>query len=332
MENQFKKFIPSIYLKNGKATRSLTDPTVVFGDPALLARTYADHDADGLLVFDQSLDEAEHRNALDVIGRICRQVGVPVIGAGHIDTPKDIEALLNAGCTMAAVNFSRQDNIELVKPACQRYGKGHIAACYRGVDAIEDNRALIDACVTEMILIDETQIAKALKIEGTPSILSMPDISLDKVLEFFSMGNVSGITGNAVNDNYRNLSDLKRLCRENGASVHYHAARYAWKDFRKDPQGLLPVVVQEDSTGEVLMVAYMNEEAYRMTVRTGRMTYWSRSRNELWIKGDTSGHFQYVKSLTGDCDMDTLLAKVDQIGAACHTGHHSCFFQTDQER
>ena len=92
------------------------------------------------------------------------------------------------------------------------------------------------------------------------------------------------------------------------------------------PDGLLPVVVQDNRSGEVLMVAYMNEEAYNATLQTGRMTYYSRSRKEFWLKGDTSGHYQYVRSLFIDCDQDTLLAKVDQIGAACHTGNHSCFF------
>lgn len=74
------------------------------------------------------------------------------------------------------------------------------------------------------------------------------------------------------------------------------------------------------------MMAYMNEEAYEQTLREGMMTYWSRSRQELWRKGDTSGHYQYVKSLDIDCDRDTILAKVEQIGAACHTGHRSCFY------
>ena len=78
---------------------------------------------------------------------------------------------------------------------------------------------------------------------------------------------------------------------------------------------------------QVLMVAYMNEEAFQNTLKTGKMTYWSRSRQELWLKGLTSGHFQYVKSLALDCDNDTILAKVDQIGAACHTGSRSCFFK-----
>ena len=74
------------------------------------------------------------------------------------------------------------------------------------------------------------------------------------------------------------------------------------------------------------MVAYMNEESYEQTISTGKMTYFSRSRNELWVKGKTSGHYQYVKSLTADCDMDTILARVSQVGAACHTGAKSCFF------
>jgi phosphoribosyl-ATP pyrophosphohydrolase/phosphoribosyl-AMP cyclohydrolase len=76
------------------------------------------------------------------------------------------------------------------------------------------------------------------------------------------------------------------------------------------------------------MVAYMNRESYEMTVRTGRMTYWSRSRSELWVKGLTSGHFQYVRELCIDCDNDTLLAKVMQVGAACHTGNRSCFYRS----
>ena len=74
------------------------------------------------------------------------------------------------------------------------------------------------------------------------------------------------------------------------------------------------------------MLAYMNEEAFLATIRSGKMTYYSRSRQELWMKGETSGHIQYVKSLTADCDYDTILAKVSQIGAACHTGRHSCFY------
>ena len=99
-----------------------------------------------------------------------------------------------------------------------------------------------------------------------------------------------------------------------------------WEELKLNSDGMLTVVVQDVATDEVLMVAYMNQEAYEKTLETGTMTYWSRSRNELWVKGLTSGHFQYVKELRIDCDRDTLLAKVEQTGAACHTGNHSCFY------
>lgn len=92
--------------------------------------------------------------------------------------------------------------------------------------------------------------------------------------------------------------------------------------------GLIPAVVQDFETGEVLMLAYMNEKAWHETLRTRKATYWSRSRNELWVKGNTSGHVQLVKEICVDCDGDTVLLKVEQLGgAACHTGYRSCFFR-----
>ncbi len=90
-------------------------------------------------------------------------------------------------------------------------------------------------------------------------------------------------------------------------------------------EGLVPAVVQQHDTGEVLMLAWMDDEALARTLETGRATYWSRSRREYWVKGDTSGHVQWVKEVRLDCDGDTLLLKVDQVGAACHTGDRTCF-------
>ena len=94
---------------------------------------------------------------------------------------------------------------------------------------------------------------------------------------------------------------------------------------RRNPDGLVAAVVRERSTGDVLMMAWMDDEALHRTLTTGRATYWSRSRGEYWIKGATSGHHQYVKAVSLDCDGDTLLVTVDQVGAACHTGTHTCF-------
>lgn len=89
---------------------------------------------------------------------------------------------------------------------------------------------------------------------------------------------------------------------------------------------LIPAVVQEASTGQVLMLAYMNKESLKRTLESGYTWFWSRSRQELWNKGATSGHLQKVVAMYSDCDNDTLLVQVEQTGAACHTGHHSCFY------
>jgi phosphoribosyl-AMP cyclohydrolase len=94
---------------------------------------------------------------------------------------------------------------------------------------------------------------------------------------------------------------------------------------KRSADGLLPAIAQQYDTGEVLMLGWMDDEALHRTLTTGRCTYWSRSRREYWVKGDTSGHFQWVKSVALDCDADTVLVKVDQVGAACHTGARTCF-------
>jgi phosphoribosyl-AMP cyclohydrolase len=94
---------------------------------------------------------------------------------------------------------------------------------------------------------------------------------------------------------------------------------------KRDAAGLVAAVVQQHDSGEVLMIGWMNDEALARTLSTGRVTFWSRSRQELWCKGDTSGHVQHVKAVALDCDGDALLVKVDQVGPACHTGARSCF-------
>lgn len=100
------------------------------------------------------------------------------------------------------------------------------------------------------------------------------------------------------------------------------------EDLKFDAQGLIPCVVQQYDTGEVLMVAWMNAESVALTLETGTTWFWSRSRQELWNKGATSGNTQQLRELLVDCDADTLLARVDSPGPACHTGNRTCFFRT----
>ena len=104
-------------------------------------------------------------------------------------------------------------------------------------------------------------------------------------------------------------------------------ARFDPKDLKFDKKGLVPAIIQDYKTNEVLMLAYMNAGSLKRTLKLGKTCFWSRSRKEYWVKGMTSGHYQFVKTVAYDCDMDALLIKVRQVGVACHTGNRSCFFR-----
>ncbi len=321
-----KKFIPCIYLYKEKAIASLNDGTVLDSDPVSLAVYYSNSGADELIVYDRSESDEEHEKALDVIRNICSKSEVPVIGAGNVKRMEDIKKLIYAGCSKACLNYSKAGNIELTKEVSEKFGIDKIAACVSDAAQITGAGTDISKYVCEMILVNARNIPDEIYSSPVPIIISVPEVSLDKIIEILRNDMVAGLSGKAVNDNIKDLQTIKLMCRNNGVNVDTFEAAFEWNDFKKNSDGLVPTVVQDYKTGEVLMVAYMNEASFNKTLETGMMTYFSRSRQELWLKGETSGHFQYVKSLTADCDMDTILAKVSQIGAACHTGAHSCFF------
>lgn len=322
----YKKFIPCIYLYKGNAVKGFTDGTIIDTNPSALAKFYGDNNADELIVYDMSDSDLEHEEALDIIKSICSEAEVPVIGAGNVKRMEDIKKLLYAGCKKAALNYSKPGNIELTAEVSKKFGKDKIVASVTEADSITRNENLIDAYIGEILLVKETCLKEAISVSRFPMIASVPEVSLDKLLELLSNDNICGISGFAINENAKELLTIKNLCQNNAIKVNTFEPAICWEDFKLNSDGHVTVVVQDYKTDEVLMVAYMNEEAYNMTLKTGKMTYYSRSRDELWVKGDTSGHYQYVKSLTADCDKDTILAKVSQIGAACHTGSHSCFF------
>lgn len=322
----YKKFIPCIYLYKGNAVKGFTDSTIIDTNPVALAKFYGDNNADELIVYDMSDSDLEHEEALDIIKSICSEAEIPVIGAGNVKRMEDIKKLLYAGCKKAALNYSKPGNIELTAEVSKKFGKDKIVASVTEAASITRNENLIDAYIGEILLVKETCLKEAISVSRFPMIASVPEVSLDKLLELLSNDNICGISGFAINENAKELLTIKNLCQNNAIKVNTFEPAICWEDFKLNSDGHVTVVVQDYKTDEVLMVAYMNEEAYNMTLKTGKMTYYSRSRNELWVKGDTSGHYQYVKSLTADCDKDTILAKVSQIGAACHTGSHSCFF------
>lgn len=324
--NTYKKFIPCIYLKDKKAVAGFQDETVVSEEPTELARLYGEYNADEIIIYDLSQEDTAHEEALDIIKAICERAQVPIIGAGNVKRMEDVKKLLYAGCTKAALNYSKEENIEITKEVSQKFGKGKILACIAKASEIESNAELLTEFVSEVILLGEKTIKQAMKISQLPLIVTLPEVSLDKIIELLSYPIIQGVTGPAINANVKELTDIKDLCAGNGVEVRTFEPQIKWEELKTNSEGLVPVIVQDYKTQEVLMLAYMNKAAYMHTLKSGRMTYYSRSRREQWIKGETSGHFQYVKEMKADCDKDTILAKVSQVGAACHTGNYSCFF------
>lgn len=319
-----KLIVPCIYLKDGRAVGGFEDETQVFGGDAVgLARKYGNSGADEILVFDLSCGDASHEEAVGVIKEICQAAEVPVIGAGNIRRMEDVKKLIYAGCQKTVLNFGKQENIELLGEVSKKFGREKMvpylpeASIYgRYAPDLEEYAGMIlcGRCTAD-------EIGAASKL---PVLMFCDE---GEVVGILNREDTAGVTGGCVSGIGQDLMALKIRCRDQGIPVNTFESKIAWSSFKLNSDGMIPVVVQDYQTDEVLMLAYMNEEAFNTTLATGKMTYWSRSRDELWTKGLTSGHVQYVKSLMLDCDNDTILAKVSQVGAACHTGNKSCFFQ-----
>ena len=322
-----KQLIPCLYLQAEKAVTGFGQRNL-FGDGNVetLAKFYGDNGADELLVFDFSSADAEHDRAIGKIRDICQASEIPVIAAGNIKRMEDVKKLIYAGCAKVVLNFSKKSNIELLEEVSRRFGKERMMISISDLKEFTENQELIETYADSVLALDtvENEIAQISQIS---IVLHTDESSQEKVLELLGETAVSGLCGAYVSSLENDLHTLKETCEKAGIPVNTYKSNIAWSDFKLNSDGMVPVIVQDYRTDEVLMLAYMNEESYQATCETGKMTYFSRSRQKLWCKGDTSGHYQYVKELSLDCDNDTILAKVHQVGAACHTGSYSCFFK-----
>lgn len=327
-----RKIIPCLYLLNGAAVKNLEDTIVIDADPIHLAKYYEENQADALMIYDMSDSDEAHEKALDTIKDICEALDIPVYGAGNVKRMEDIKKLLYAGCNKAALNYSKEGNIEITEEVSKKFGADKIIACVSSQEEVENNKELIKEYCDLVLMVKPLKVHEAAAACPVPMLVSVPELTLDKLIAVLQIENVCGITGEVATNNAAEIPALKGILEENGIAVCRVRARFTWEEFKLNSDGLLPVIVQDYKTDEVLMMAYMNKEAYEKTVSTGLMTYYSRSRKEQWVKGETSGHYQHVQSLTIDCDMDTMLAKVIQTGVACHTGNKTCFFQSVFEK
>ena len=318
------RIIPSIYLYNGNVVDKETKEIVGDGDAVELATFYNNRGADELLVFDLSSSDSEHDANIGTMIKIQDAVDIQMIVGGNVKRLEDVKKYIYTGAKKAILDMSKDANVEIVKEASERFGSDKIAVMlnkdydfskikqlkYDGVSLI-----IADSCANECIGL------------GIKVLAFNCNFTFNDMVEFGKQDKVYGISDNSFAGDFDFLN-FKAQLKEEGVNTIVFESAMSFDQFKKNSDGMIPVVVQDYKTDKVLMVAYMNEEAFNLTIKTGKMTYFSRSRNEIWVKGVTSGHFQYVKELSMDCDLDTMLAKVYQEGVPCHTGADTCFFNT----
>ncbi len=324
----YKKLIPCIFIKNGKAVKWFDSTEVVTDDAVELAKMYNDNGADELLVFDLSESDEEHEESIDLIKKINRVIHIPMMAGGNIKRFEDTKKILYAGAKRVVLNFSKPTGASVLEEASKRFGKEKIIVSLEDFDTLYKHKQAIEEYASEIMFMHTPDLNSVVDIATVPCVIFTDVMEESEVLRLLKCSGINGVSGKFISEKEFAFNAFKEKCVREDIKMTSLESTMDFSEFKLNQDGLLPVIAQDYKTGEVLMLAYMNQEAFEHTVKTGRMTYYSRSRKSQWVKGETSGHFQYVKSLTIDCDKDTLLAKVDQVGVACHTGNPTCFFQT----
>ena len=322
---EHKNIVATIYLKDGMAVKSPTEldnPK----DVLELASVYDDSGIDKIIIYDLSTDDEEHEKNILAIREINRNIQVKTAGGGNIKRLEDVKKLLYAGCIEVILNGSKPEAIDLIKEASARFGANKMLVSLATVDFLFKTKDFLSDNVHELLIMNTALLEGLENITNIPYIVQIDEYDFDYVSNLLKSEKIRGISGSFINDVKSDIMQIKSELSDAGIKMDNFEPKLTWADLTPNSEGLVPTVVQDFQTGEVLMVAYMNEESLNSTIRTGKMTYYSRSRQSLWVKGETSGHYQYVKSLTADCDFDTILAKVSQVGVACHTGSPTCFF------
>lgn len=321
--------IPRIIIKNGKAFRK--DDSTAY-DAVELCEKFENDGADEVYIFEISSTDEEHETNIGIIKEIVAEFDIQILLGGNVKRLEDVKKYLYAGAKMVILEDSKESNRELVNEASERFGADKVAVLFERKCSDEElckaANFYFDEGATLFVVSDKLsdEAAKNFSEINIDLLLINDEITKEDIVKYCKVTNIYGFTSDAILSDTQEIMNIKQELKKDGVDVNVFESKMNYSEFKLNSDGLIPVVVQDYKTNEVLMLAYMNEEAFDNTIKTGRMTYYSRSRKELWIKGLTSGHYQYVKSLSIDCDNDTLLAKVKQIGAACHTGKRSCFY------
>lgn len=319
-----KKIIPYINAENE-----------ISGNVIRLAQKYENDGADEIFIYNYTEDEASREDFLLLLRELSKTIDIPFLAAASVSRFEDIKKVFYTGAAKVIVKVGNQRLSSVVQEGMDRFGKENILLEVDSNGDFENYKELQDwkGMGISSILLKHVVISPKL-VENINAcgmdVIVRDSLVRNSISELFSELPIVGISTNYYENS--NILKAKRQLKQEGVDVNCFESSMSFSELKTDGNGLIPVVVQDYKSNEVLMVAYMNEEAFQKTVETGVMTYYSRSRQELWVKGETSGHYQYVKNLKIDCDNDTILAKVRQVGAACHTGNKSCFYRDLMKR
>lgn len=295
-----------------------------------LAERYSSEGADAIYFYNFSGDERSREEFLSVIRKVEKNIDIPFFVGLYVNRLEDAKKALYTGASKVVLRKALLPEQKELDAIIARFGKDKLTLevdMKADFQTAEQLDKYYDMGIGSVILkhIDTTKSFQDTIAHTHVDVMIRDGLIRNDLSELLAFDTVQAVMTNYFEE--KDIYKAKRSLKKQGIAVDVFESQIAFSDFKLMDNGLIPVVVQDYRTNEVLMVAYMNEESYHMTIETGKMTYYSRSRQELWLKGATSGHFQYVKKLMLDCDNDTILAKVKQVGAACHTGSRTCFFK-----
>lgn len=307
----YKKIIPYINGENELAANII-----------MQAEQYCFAGADALFIYNYSKIEKEREEFLSTLKKIGQKIDIPFFTGMYVGRFEDAKKAFYTGAGQVVIKYDLCPDEAILKEVTSRFGSDKIIVEIDGDINFEKIPFPVDTLLVKHVDTG-ANLDRKLNLAGKKIIIR--DSLLRNDLEnLLRLPKVDGVATNYFLE--KDIHKIKMNMKDAGIEMNTFESSMDFSEFKTDEKGLIPCITQDYKTGEVLQLAYMNRESYELTCAAGKMTYFSRSRQKLWCKGETSGHYQYVKELRLDCDHDTVLAKVHQVGAACHTGARSCFF------
>lgn len=356
-----KRILPCLDIRNGRVVKGQQFAHIEdVENPVTLAKMYDEAGADELVMYDITATLEGRTMFTELIEKISSLITIPVTVGGGIQTIEDIKRALQAGAKKVSINSAALTNPSFIKKASAIFGSEKIVIAIdakqvgpntwnaythggkkdTGIDAVTWAKKVVRLGAGEIVLnsMDQDGMKTGFNIPlqlamkkavSVPLIASGGAGTIDDFIEVFQEGHADGaLAASVFHFGELTIESVKRAIeKENHIREGAPKMIFDKEDVQFDQQGLIPAIIQDDDTGDVLMLAYMNKESLDKSIATKETWFYSRSRNELWNKGATSGNTQEIKRMTLDCDADALLVTVRPKGPACHTGEKSCFYR-----